>query len=413
MKPVNIASISIADRYWVKTVTRKARKLKKENPNNPFFSNEEKTELFLKWKNDGCVKSRDKLLEALYPLALQQVHALVNRTGSNNVDVQDLEQEANFALVHCLEDYDPTLGTLPTFFRSRLPMFFYRALKDYGNFIRIPDNILKDISLENKAFERFIKLNGYYPNTGDTIELNGKNIVFGKKKLDTVVSGNTSYTHEDDTFELFDITPDKESVVTIDDTSATDYLNLIIDNLSKREQEIIKYTYYTDLDISEILFLLKPHSKLDYDRLYKRGTNVLKIETTNETLEYTFVVYNNAKKRSSNEIVCANNEIIPISHLYATNYQKTVELNLSFFAQNFQRITLNDKEVCYICEEIDRSIFKDMPYGYQQITIKDCLRGGTIYTSQNYSVRLNEIKDKIRKQITKNKNVYELLRETL
>lgn len=388
--------------FWTQIVTKKARKLKRENIENPFLSHDEKSRLFLDWKDNGNVKSRDKLLDTLYPLALQLVNKLILKTGNNKVDVKDLQQEANLALVHVLDesDYNPSLGTLPTYFRSRLPMYFYRALKDYGNFIRIPDNILKDLSAESKAFDQFVKENGRYPEVGEVIHYKKKEFIFGEKnRINQVFSGNNTVGEDgEETIEYFDLISDGEEI-NFDFINQNEVLNQVVNSLSKREREIIYYTFYTNIDISEIIYLLKPYNQQDKKRLYKRAENVLKIETDTGTFTYRFFVHRYAKNKKLTEI--ETDVIRPISHTFVENHQTSDSVELVFGAKNVKAVYLGNKDITENLQLIENENFNNLRTQDNLYKIKADLKVGTVYSFQTYNKLIKVIKDKIRKKIVK------------
>lgn len=411
MKQINLAGLLVQNRFWVKIVTKKSRKLKKENPENPFLSHDQKTKLFIDWKEFGCIKSRDKLLDSLYPLALQLVHNLVNRLGNNNVSVEDLEQEANLALLYTLQesDYDPKMGTLPTYFRSRLPMFFFRALKDYGNVIRIPDNILKDLSSENKAYDDFIKIKGRYPENGEIHLYKDKEYLFGEKvKIDSIVSGNKLIGDDDDSCELFDVLGESFDVEKEFEIKQ-EILNTIVKSLTKREQELIQFAYFTEIDRSEILYQLKPFTTNERQRLYKRSENILKIETSDGEMQYNFFAYKNAKKRKSGNIV-QTNILRPVTHFYSENYQDVSKLKFVFGSKDLIKISLNGKDLTNQIKIIDNQGLKNTINSNDILFELNCeLKTGSIYSMQSYNSKVKQIKDKIRKKSLN----YEIFRTTL
>lgn len=388
--------------FWTQIVTKKARRLKRENIENPFLSHDEKSRLFLDWKDNGNVKSRDKLLDTLYPLALQLVNKLILKTGNNKVDVKDLQQEANLALVHVLEesDYNPSLGTLPTYFRSRLPMYFYRALKDYGNFIRIPDNILKDLSAESKAFDQFVKENGRYPEVGEVIHYKKKEFIFGEKnRINQVFSGNNTVGEDgEETIEYFDLIGGGEEI-NFDFVNQNDVLNQVVNSLSKREREIVYYTFYTNIDISEIIYLLKPYNQQDKKRLYKRAENLLKIETDSGTFTYRFFVHRYAKNKKLTEI--ETDVIRPISHTFVENHQTNDTVEVIFGAKNVKAVYLGNKDITEDLELIENESFNNLRTQDNLYKIKTELKVGTVYSFQTYNKLIKVIKDKIRKKIVK------------
>lgn len=400
----NLANVLSSGRYWTRTVTKMAKQLKKENPKNPYLSHDEKTVLFLKWKNEQCIKSRDKLLSSLYPFVLQQVHEKINMNGNNNIDVADLEQEANLALLDCLGEYDPEKGTLPTFFRTRLPKFFFPAIKTYGNLIKQPDNILKCVRLENTAFDKYVQIHGHYPNIGEpfSFKYRGKTyqIVFGGSSTPNVVSGNkTLDTSDDQSFELFDLISNEEDK---DDTNDEKlfFLKSAITSLSLREQEILNLTYNSNLEVAEIVCRINPISPYDYRRLYKRAKNTVIIKTKNgheQTL--VFFVYHNAPTKTKK--IIKNDKIEILSHRDEINYQSSSSGKILFSIQNddtLDKVFLNgvpllEKDICKIFNNNTNK---------QTFNLNLSFKVGSIYSPQNYSILLNKIKDKLRKKIIKN-----------
>lgn len=402
MKKSNLANVLSSGRYWVKTVTKMAKRLKKENPHNPFLSHDEKTILFLKWKNENCVKSRDKLLSTLYPFVLQQVHERINSNGNNNIDIVDLEQEANLALLDCLKEYDPKKGTLPTFFRTRLLKFFFPAIKTYGNLIKQPDNILKEVRLENTAFDKYVQIHGHYPNIGESFSFKyrGKKyqIIFGNSTIPNVISGNkTLDTSDDQSFELFDLISNEEDKDNVNDEKLF-FLKSAIASLSKREQEILNLTYNSNLEVAEIICRINPISSYDYRRLYKRAKNVLTIKTKNGYEQsLIFFVYHNVIKKSKK--IIKNDKIKILSHKFEINHQSKSFTKLRFSIENgdnLDKILLNGVE---ISQKDINNIFNN---NVKTFEVDLNFRIGSIYSPQNYSILLNKIKDKLRKKIIKN-----------
>jgi hypothetical protein len=286
-------------------------------------------------------------------------------------------------------------------------MFFFRALKDYGNLIRVPDNILKDMSSEQKAFDYYVKCNGHYPEIGEKVIYNGRQYDIGKTKISTIVSGNKSVGEEDGgDFELFDLIQDESqnNFSDLDSHLKINKLHEILKSLSKQDQEILYYAFYTDLEISEIVYLLKPHTKYDRERLYKRSKNTLKIITSNGEIEYTFFVYKHAKNRKINEV---GSEIIrPISHTYLENYQERSNLEFIFGAKDVKKIILNENDITHMLQKIDNQSFSMLNLEDQLFKLNCQLKTGAIYSLQNYNNKVKEIKDKIRKKIVK----YEIFR---
>lgn len=408
MKKANYANILPSSRFWSKVVTKIAKKQKEENPKNPFLSHEEKSELFLDWKKNGNIKSRDKLLNSMYLMAFQLVHQLVNVYGNNNIPIEDLEQEANHALLDmlCNSDYDPELGTLPTYFRTRIKMFFHPALKN-GNLITFPDNTWKQFNAESRAFNEFVKKHHRYPVAGETYTHKGKEYLFGEVsvKMPSISEGNRTVGDEDDSCELFDLLGQQDESIEVNEfEEQKSALYDVINKLSRREQELIHYSFYTEMDTQDIVYNLKPLSPTERKRLYERSKNNLVIKTSEGEQNYQFFVYNNAKKRSSGDIDRAI--IRPVTHPNFENFQNNSNLVMVFGAKDVESVTLNGKDITDKISVLQNKTFESLNTGDTLFQLSCELKVGTIFSQSNYNAKLKALKDKLR---TKIKN-YEIFR---
>lgn len=410
MKKANYANILPSSRYWTRVVTKIAKKQKEENPKNPFLSHEEKSVLFLDWKQNGNIESRDKLLNSMYLMALQLVHQLVNIYGNNNIPVEDLEQEANHALLDmlCNSDYDPALGTLPTYFRTRIKMFFHPALKN-GNLITFPDNTWKQFNAESKAFNEFVKKHHRYPVAGESYTYKGKEYLFGEvsAKMPSISEGNRSVGDEEESCELFDLLGQMDENIGLSEyEEQTLALYDVIKNLTKREQELIHYSFYTEMDTQDIVYNLKPYSPVERKRLYERSKNILTIRTSEGEQVYQFFVYNNAKKRSNGDL---NRQIIrPVTHPNSENYQSNSLLTMVFGAKDVESVTLNGKDITQNLSTLQNKPFESLGTNDKLFQLSCELKVGTIFSQSNYNAKLKTLKDKIRTKIKH----YEIFRES-
>jgi hypothetical protein len=271
----------------------------------------------------------------------------------------------------------------------------HELLEDYGNVIRIPDNILKEVSSEQKAFDEYVKVNGHYPENGENVLLNGKEYCIGKTKIATVVSGNKPISEDDEIGELFDLlteSNENDSEV-LDMDIKSEMLQEIISSLTKQEQEILFYAFFTDMEISEIVYLLKPHTKYDRERLYKRSKNSLKIFTSEGELEYIFCVYKNAKSRKFGEV--GSNVIRPISHPHLENYQERSRMEMTFAAKDVKKIILNGKDITSNLQILKNESFENLDNEDTLYKLSCELKTGAIYSLQNYNNKFREIKDKM------------------
>ena len=212
---------------------------------------------------------------------------------------------------------------------------------------------------------------------------------------------------EEESCELFDLLGQMDENIGLSEyEEQTLALYDVIKNLTKREQELIHYSFYTEMDTQDIVYNLKPYSPVERKRLYERSKNILTIRTSEGEQVYQFFVYNNAKKRSNGDL---NRQIIrPVTHPNSENYQSNSLLTMVFGAKDVESVTLNGKDITQNLSILQNKPFESLGTNDKLFQLSCELKVGTIFSQSNYNAKLKALKDKIRTKIKH----YEIFRES-
>lgn len=402
-----------ADKYWLKTVTALNRKRVKERSANPFYSNDEKIRLLMDWRENGNVKSRDELLAACYPIVIKEVNKYVNKHGNHGLDINDFHSEGNLALLDALENYDPSVGTtFLSYIKVYLPKYIFPFMKAHGSTIRKPDTQIKQITQELRLFNRFVREKGREPINGEVYnyKMDGeyKTITFGNIRVNRVISGNSSVNKEDeDGDELFDTMSLTDSSF---DEDTLEYIRNVVNktwmitnpvtkkkktlSLTKREKDILHHKFELNSDIPDIIYSLRPQTRMEKLKYDQSATNIVKIvdEYDNE-IEIKFycskLYFNNKNKEYINSDL-----FFDFSHPHITNYVKYENQLFHFKSKNkIKYLYLNGTAI--VTENVGNQYYVDLN-----------LKMGKCITPQGLYMQYKNAIEKLRKIIIKTKEHY-------
>jgi RNA polymerase sigma factor (sigma-70 family) len=405
----NAGIISRYSTFWISEVSKIAKVLKKKN----YLSNEEKSDLFLKWRDEKCIKSRDLLIKSALPFALKIVHDYYRSKGKASISIEDLEQEANLAVIDALDDYDPEKGSFPTFLRSRVPKFLFPAVRAIGNTVHIPSNIFRDMSLENKATEKYIRENGHEPAIGDTylFTYNDKkyDIVFGKSIsqipfIDTEFVENEEEGYSNIDFFSLNTFVDNNS----DYALQSDFVLDLLDDLNENETKLIKYGLFTS-SLSENLSEIWPSTKEEIKQLLTNSKKKITYKIGKKSISQFFYVSPHFKNVHSiaKKLVSQENDNIEINFLSKTYENKNVficdesNIILSFFINNDFKDTfklfIGNKEITN--EIIFEKYLENSEKDIYLCTVKIAFEKSYTYTKNQALQEIKNIIDKLRKKL--------------
>lgn len=329
--------------HWNKELYRIHSKYKKQvkNTKNPIYgTNELHVELFLKYKNEGCMKSRDELLERQYVLIEKYVNQYHDTYGSAGLDPRELIQQGNLSLLDALESYNPSMGTFASYVRVNLKKFIFPFLKDHSYIVRQPHTYYKRITTENKAADLFFIQNNRLPLNGEEIIFEDNLVVFGieKKEINSI---NRVFDDGDD--EYGDLLTDYEEKVEITPFISEKLKTLLDDKLSELEKDLLFKFHVDGMRMEIIAHNLEPKTYEEQAKVIKSSRNIVEI------------TYNNGEKKLFT-IYCNNHNLFEQlnfneSTLIKNNWCDSEVLNIDFsWYNNYQpisKITVNKKNVVF------------------------------------------------------------------
>lgn len=142
-------------------------------------------ELYEEYKNNNDMQAREKLIVS----QLKMVYAHVLKFKKSNplitIDVEDLIGYANQFVIESIDKYRPfyngKLNKFPSFIRTWVNGYLLNQIKKVGNTVRLPANVIRDIT-NNRKVERHLAKNNQVPLIGEIYNIDGKDIEFKRLK---------------------------------------------------------------------------------------------------------------------------------------------------------------------------------------------------------------------------------------
>ena len=243
------------------------------NTNNlEVLTNDEMTKLFLEYQKNKDIKVKERLINGNLKLVLSILKKYTNR--SDNLD--DLFQVGVIGLIKAIDNFDLSYNLkLSTYAVPMISGEIRRYLRD-NNMLRVSRSI-KDLAYKTMQTKEFLtNKNGYVPTYSEIAKL------LGVSEMDVLVAVESTfepisiytpiYNDGGDTIYLFEQIEDAKAV---SDVSGKMAVKAAIDNLSKREKEILNDRYIigkTQTEISTELGI----SQAQVSRIEMGAINTLK-----------------------------------------------------------------------------------------------------------------------------------------
>lgn len=104
-----------------------------------------------------------ELLGVLYKQNRGFIYKLACKYQRGSLEIDDLMQEAYFALLRSVETYDESKGKFITWFSSQLQGVFMRCIDDDSTMVRFPVHRREQMRKYRKEIEKFYQLHGKEP----------------------------------------------------------------------------------------------------------------------------------------------------------------------------------------------------------------------------------------------------------
>lgn len=134
------------------------------------MTEQEADELFLKYRETGDIKIRNKLVENYMFIA----EILAKKFSGRGVDYDDLLQIAGEALITGVEKFDPTLGNkFTTYITPTVTGIIKNYFRDYSRSVRLPRKIYSVSARVKEEINRYYTENGVKPTIKQLAALTG------------------------------------------------------------------------------------------------------------------------------------------------------------------------------------------------------------------------------------------------
>lgn len=134
------------------------------------MTEQEADELFLKYRETGDIKIRNKLVENYMFIA----EILAKKFSGRGVDYDDLLQIAGEALITGVEKFDPTLGNkFTTYITPTVTGIIKNYFRDYSRAVRLPRKIYSVSARVKEEINRYYTENGVKPTIKQLAALTG------------------------------------------------------------------------------------------------------------------------------------------------------------------------------------------------------------------------------------------------
>ena len=243
------------------------------NTNNiKVLTNDEMIELFKKYQNSNDQKAKEELINGNLKLVL----AILKKYTSRTDNLDDLFQVGVIGLIKAIENFDLSYNLkLSTYACPMISGEIRRYLRD-NNMLRVSRS-LKDLAYKTMQMKEFLtNKNGCVPTyseIADKLEVSEMDVLVAVESTFEPISIYTPiYNDGGDTIYLFEQIEDKKNINDVGNQMA---IKTAVDNLTKREKEILNDRYIigkTQMEISEELGI----SQAQVSRIEKGALNTLK-----------------------------------------------------------------------------------------------------------------------------------------
>lgn len=246
----------------------------------PLLTPEEKEELW------PLIQHGDK--DAIDKMILSNTRLVVKiakKYEGNGIPLQDLIQEGVIGLQTAVQRFDPSLGyQFSTYAAFWIKQRITKAIMNGSKMVRLPINVINDITKLNKEKQKFIEQNNRDPNFEELSRMTDLDPNKLKDVLNILRQGTYSLDQmpkqtDNDIPGLYAITPNKELIAPEDQSfnfERRDAILHVLDTLSEKEKEVIIKRFGFDDGVQKSLDQVGKMMGLTRERARQLEINALK-----------------------------------------------------------------------------------------------------------------------------------------
>lgn len=246
----------------------------------PLLTPEEKEDLW------PLIQQGDK--DAIDKMILSNTRLVVKiakKYEGNGIPLQDLIQEGVIGLQTAVQRFDPSLGyQFSTYAAFWIKQRITKAIMNGSKMVRLPINVINDITKLNKEKQKFIEQNNRDPNFEELSRMTDLDPNKLKDVLNILRQGTYSLDQmpkqtDSDIPGLYAITPNKELIAPEDQSfnfERRDAILHVLDTLSEKEKEVIIKRFGFDDGVQKSLDQVGKMMGLTRERARQLEINALK-----------------------------------------------------------------------------------------------------------------------------------------
>lgn len=246
----------------------------------PLLTPEEKEKLW------PLIQQGDK--DAIDKMILSNTRLVVKiakKYEGNGIPLQDLIQEGVIGLQTAVQRFDPSLGyQFSTYAAFWIKQRITKAIMNGSKMVRLPINVINDITKLNKEKQKFIEQNNRDPNFEELSRMTDLDPNKLKDVLNILRQGTYSLDQmpkqtDSDIPGLYAITPNKELIAPEDQSfnfERRDAILHVLDTLSEKEKEVIIKRFGFDDGVQKSLDQVGKMMGLTRERARQLEINALK-----------------------------------------------------------------------------------------------------------------------------------------
>lgn len=445
MENVNKKYLPVLDRILKKNFPEYFKEIKGMNKEQrksvQILTQKEINELHRRYKTEGDIGARDKLIYSQLRLAYYYALKYYQTNNKTNLEAEDVLGFANQILVEIIEEYDPykqksaedgKFNKLPSFVRTWLNYRLHKKQKDFGLSIHLPHNQINDLTLQTRYYEAFNLRFGRKPYNGESFEITEKvsdeNIKrrltfdYDEKvikfeyfldnewhfdrnrkitKYNKIMSGNQRTNDSKD--EFFDLMEGDYDIPLDDNKSLLyDALKQAMEELTQREQESLRLCYKQNEPMHNIPTLLTPdyECKKEVNSLLVTSSNTIDIylEKNGSKIHLTYNIIANHHCEKSQTIEQQHPEIEMLTHKF-----KNKQTNAGY--DEFRFIVSDAENIKVIHKSCDGKKELECTYDGRVMSFEVMYKYGAIFATQTFLNNKRKLINKLRRELKYLKNI--------